>query len=75
MHINEGSFDRAMRLALGLGLLSLTVVGPQSLWGLVGLVPLVTGLVGYCPVYQLMGINTLRAALSGAGDPSRRKVE
>jgi hypothetical protein len=55
---NEGTADRAARVVLGLGLLSLTVVGPQTAWGLVGLVPLVTGLVGSCPAYTLLGIKT-----------------
>lgn len=55
---NEGTVDRALRVIVGLGLLSLTVVGPQTLWGLVGLVPLLTGLVGFCPAYRLIGLNT-----------------
>lgn len=55
---NEGTVDRAVRVVLGLGLLSLTVVGPQTLWGLVGLVPLATGALGSCPIYSLMGVNT-----------------
>ncbi len=55
---NEGFVDRALRVVLGLGLLSLTLLGPQSRWGLVGLLPLITGLVGYCPAYRLVGLNT-----------------
>lgn len=55
---NAGTVDRAVRVVLGLGLLSLTVVGPQTLWGLVGLVPLATGALGSCPLYSLVGINT-----------------
>ena len=55
---NEGTADRVARIALGLGLLSLTVVGPETAWGLVGLVPLVTGLLGSCPAYTLLGIKT-----------------
>jgi Protein of unknown function (DUF2892) len=55
---NEGPLDRFLRVALGLALLSLTVTGPQTMWGLVGLVPLLTGLAGRCPVYALFGINT-----------------
>lgn len=55
---NEGSVDRTIRVVAGLGLLSLVFVGPQSLWGLVGLVPLATGLMGSCPAYSLLGINT-----------------
>ena len=55
---NAGNVDRIIRVALGIILLSLTVVGPQSLWGLVGLVPLITGAVGFCPLYKLVGMNT-----------------
>ena len=55
---NEGGLDRALRIVLGLVLLSLVFVGPQSLWGLVGLVPLATGLIGFCPLYQIFGLNT-----------------
>ncbi|MBE1283631.1 MAG: DUF2892 domain-containing protein [Rhodobacteraceae bacterium] len=55
---NEGTLDRALRVILGLILLSLVFFGPQSLWGLVGLVPLATGLIGYCPLYQIIGLNT-----------------
>jgi hypothetical protein len=46
-------------MALGLVLLSLTIVGPKTMWGFVGLIPLVTGLVGWCPLYALLGINTV----------------
>ena len=55
---NEHAVERAVRIALGLGLLSLTVVGPQTLWGLVGVVPLATGLLGSCPLYTLFGFST-----------------
>lgn len=55
---NEGKIDRGVRVILGLGLLSLVFVGPQTMWGLVGIVPLLTGLVGMCPLYRLVGLNT-----------------
>lgn len=57
---NEGTVDRAVRVSLGVVLLSLVFVGPQSAWGWVGLVPLVTGLVGTCPLYSLFGISTCK---------------
>ncbi|MEZ4362972.1 MAG: DUF2892 domain-containing protein [Kofleriaceae bacterium] len=57
---NEHSIDRALRVLLGVVLLSLTVLGPKTMWGLVGAVPLLTGLVGFCPLYRLLGINTCR---------------
>jgi len=55
---NEGTLDRIARIAVGAGLLSLVFVGPQTAWGYVGLIPLVTGLIGSCPAYQLFGIST-----------------
>jgi len=59
---NEGNADRAIRVVIGLALLSLTVVGPQTPWGLVGLVPLATGLFGFCPLYRLIGVDTCGVA-------------
>ena len=58
MSRNEGTLDRALRIIAGLVLISLVFIGPQTAWGWVGLVPLVTGLVGICPLYSLLGINT-----------------
>lgn len=55
---NEGTIDRALRVIVGLVLLSLVFVGPQTMWGLIGIVPLVTGLIGICPLYSILGINT-----------------
>lgn len=58
MNKNEGTVDRIVRIVIGLGLLALTVVGPQTYWGLVGVVPLLTGLFGFCPAYRLLGLST-----------------
>ena len=55
---NEGTIDRTLRVIAGLVLLSLVFVGPQTMWGLIGIVPLVTGLIGMCPLYSILGINT-----------------
>ena len=55
---NEGNVDRALRVIVGLVLIALVFVGPKTPWGWVGLVPLITGLVGMCPIYALLGINT-----------------
>jgi hypothetical protein len=55
---NESTLDRALRVVLGLGLLSLIFVGPKTWLGLVGLVPLLTGLLGSCPIYTLLGVGT-----------------
>jgi len=58
MSCNVGTIDRVLRVILGVALLSLVFVGPQTLWGLVGLVPLITGLVRFCPAYGITGIST-----------------
>ncbi len=58
MQTNEAGWDRSLRVVVGLGVLSMTVVGPQTLWGLVGLLPLVTGLWGHCPLYRVLGVST-----------------
>lgn len=55
---NEGTVDRVLRVVAGAALVSLVFVGPQTPWGWIGLVPLVTGLIGNCPVYSLLGIST-----------------
>ena len=61
MPINEGKTERILRVTAGLILLillPLTLPGAAKWWGLVGLLPLLTGLTGYCPVWTLLGINT-----------------
>lgn len=55
---NVGTIDKALRVILGIGLLSLVLVGPQTWWGLIGLVPLATVAMSWCPVYSLFGIST-----------------
>jgi hypothetical protein len=55
---NEGTIDRTLRVIAGLALISLVFVGPQTPFGWIGVVPLLTGLVGWCPVYTLLGLNT-----------------
>jgi Inner membrane protein YgaP-like, transmembrane domain len=55
---NEGAVDRTLRVVVGVVLLSLVFVGPQTPWGWLGLVPLITGLAGSCPVYTLLGLRT-----------------
>ena len=58
MNVNLAGWDRIVRIALGVGLLTLTVAGPQTLWGLVGIVPLLTGVMGFCPLYRVFGFST-----------------
>ncbi len=58
MSRNLGNLDRVLRIALGLVLIALVFFGPQSPWGWVGIIPLGTALVGFCPAYRLLGICT-----------------
>jgi hypothetical protein len=60
MKRNVGGMDRALRIIVGLGILSLAFVGPKTPWGYVGLLFLATGLLGWCPPYTLFGISTCR---------------
>lgn len=60
MTCNMGTLDRAIRVIAGLILLSLVFIGPQTPWGWIGIVPLVTGLVGLCPAYSIFGIKTCK---------------
>lgn len=58
MKTNEGTIDRALRVIAGLVLIALAATGTVGLWGWIGIVPLATGLLGWCPAYTLLGINT-----------------
>ena len=62
MTCNVGKVERVIRVLAGLGLLSLVFIGPQTVWGWIGAVPLITGLIGYCPVYSLIGFNTCKTS-------------
>jgi len=60
MKRNVGTLDRILRIVVGLGLLSMLFIGPKTLWGLVGLVPLGSALIGFCPLYRMLGLCTDR---------------
>ncbi len=60
MKKNIGRYERIVRVVAGIVILSLAFVGPRSPWAYLGLLPLVTGLIGYCPPYALLGIDTGR---------------
>ena len=62
MSRNVGTIDRILRVVVGLVVLSLVFVGPQTPWGWLGLVPILTGLAGSCPAYALFGISTCPAS-------------
>ena len=58
MTSNVGGLDRILRIVAGLILIALVFVGPKSVWGWVGIVPLLTGLIGWCPPYAIFGFST-----------------
>jgi hypothetical protein len=58
MKHNAGSLDRILRIVAGLVLIGLAATGTVGIWGWIGVVPLATGLFGFCPAYTLLGINT-----------------
>ena len=58
MKPNEGTIDRALRVAVGILLLALTLTNTIGMWGWIGVVPLLTGAIGWCPLYTVFGINT-----------------
>lgn len=55
---NESGIDRSVRIIVGLLLIGLTVSAQIGPWGWIGIVPLATGLIGWCPAYSLFGIKT-----------------
>jgi hypothetical protein len=55
---NVGGIDRILRIAIGLALIAAAATGALGLWAYVGVVPLLTGLAGWCPPYALLGFNT-----------------
>ena len=56
--LNVGGIDRTLRMIVGAIFIALVFVGPKTLWGWIGIVPLTTGLLSFCPLYPLLGINT-----------------
>ncbi len=58
MKPNVGGVDKILRIAAGAALLGATVAGVLPVWGYIGIVPLATGLMGWCPLYPLIGLNT-----------------
>ncbi|MFC3607606.1 YgaP family membrane protein [Stutzerimonas tarimensis] len=64
MQTNIGTLDRTLRIVIGLALIGLALAGTLGLWGWIGVLPLFTGLIRFCPAYPLLGINTCRKAKS-----------
>lgn len=57
---NVGGIDRILRIVVGLALIAAAATGAIGVWGYIGVVPLLTGLVGWCPPYALLGFNTCK---------------
>ncbi len=58
MKCNSGTVDRAARVIVGLALIALAATGTIGAWGYIGVVPLLTGAIGFCPAYAIFGMNT-----------------
>lgn len=58
MQANVGTLDRSLRIGGGLILIALAATGTVGLWGWIGVVPVLTGVVRFCPAYPLIGMNT-----------------
>ncbi len=64
MKKNIGGIERTIRIVAGLVIISLAIVGPRSPWAWLGIIPLATGLIGWCPPYALFGISTCKTCQS-----------
>lgn len=58
MKSNVGGIDKVLRIVVGLALVGATAAGFLPVWGYIGVIPLATGLLGWCPFYPLLGLNT-----------------
>jgi hypothetical protein len=62
MKTNIGSTERIVRIVIGVAILSLAFVGPRAQWAYLGIFPILSGVIGWCPPYALLGISTVRAS-------------
>jgi hypothetical protein len=60
MKLNVGGIDRALRVIVGLALIAMAITGAVGVWGYIGIVPLLTGVFKFCPLYPIVGINTCK---------------
>lgn len=58
MKMNEGTIDRTLRVIAGLVLITLAATGTVGMWGWIGIMPLLTGAMGFCPGYTILGLST-----------------
>ena len=57
---NIGNLDRILRIIIGVGLIAASLIGALPAWGWIGVIPLVTALVGWCPLYRVIGVRTCK---------------
>ena len=65
MNINVGKYERIIRIVVGIAIIAWGVYA-QNWWGVIGAVPLLTGLIGWCPPYAMFGINTCSSKKSSS---------
>jgi hypothetical protein len=68
MNKNVGNVDRSIRIVVGIALIAMVFVGPQTQWGWIGLIPLATAAMSWCPLYTLIGVQT------SADRPANKKL-
>ena len=73
MNRNIGNIERVIRVIAGLGITSMAFLGPQNPWFFLGIIPLATGLVGWCPPYYLLGFSTAKSCGSCTNNTSVTK--
>lgn len=71
MKKNVGMIERIIRIVVGGAILSLAFVGPQSPWAYLGIIPLLTGLIGWCPPYALLGMSTCKESKCGSDESGK----
>jgi len=60
MKANVGGIDKILRIAIGIALIAMAYMNIVGVWGYIGVVPLLTGLIGWCPIYPILGIKTCK---------------
>lgn len=71
MKQNIGSIERVIRIVAGAAILSLAFAGPATPWAYLGIIPLATGLIGWCPAYALFGFSTCKNCKEHLGEKGR----
>lgn len=72
MNRNVGNIERVIRIVVGLALTSMAFIEPRNYWFLLGLIPLATGLVGWCPPYYVLGFSTAKSCGSCSNSAQNR---